>query len=113
MPAEIIQLHSHSTSSPFAKIDQLVHEGLSLPVGEKNIPTILLYDERGLKLYDKITTHAAEYYLFRAEEEILKHRADDIVKMMHGSISGTVMDEVVLELGAGCVPSLPFFRSYP
>lgn len=103
MPAEIVQLHSHSTSSPFTNIEQLVHEGLSHPLGEKNLPTILLYDERGLKLYDKITTQAAEYYPFQAEEQILKRSADDIVRMMHGSISGPVADEVVLELGAGFV----------
>ncbi|XP_006462499.1 hypothetical protein AGABI2DRAFT_186400 [Agaricus bisporus var. bisporus H97] len=84
-------------------IKQLVHEGLSHPVGEKNLPTILLYDERGLKLYDKITTQAAEYYPFQAEEQILKRSADDIVRMMHGSISGPVADEVVLELGAGAL----------
>lgn len=39
-------------------------EGLSKPEGEKELPTILLYDERGLRLYDTITTDAKEYYLF-------------------------------------------------
>ena len=48
---------------------------------------MLLYDERGLRLYDDITTEVPEYYyLFRAEEEILKTNADDIVQtMLHGA----------------------------
>src|SRR5258708_6937413 len=105
MPAEIIQLHSHSMSSPLTKIEEDIHDGLSLPTGKKSLPTILLYDERGLRLYDKLTTQAPEYYPFQAEEQILKRHADDIVRMIHGSISGSVVDEVVLELGAGCVPT--------
>lgn len=87
-----------------ADIAELVDEGLSRPVRQKTIPTILLYDERGLRLYDTITTGAPEYYLFGAEEQILKDHVDDIVKVMHGATGGVVEDEVVLELGAGYVP---------
>lgn len=103
MPADILQLHTHSATSPLIDIAQLVHDGLSHPAGQKSLPTILLYDERGLRLYDNITTGAPEYYLFGAEEQILKDHADDIVKVMHGAIGGTIADEVVLELGAGYV----------
>lgn len=101
MPADILHLHSHSVSSPLTDIAQLVDDSLSHPVGQKTLPTILLYDERGLRLYDNITTGAPEYYLFGAEEQILKDHADDIVKVMHGSTSAPLMDEVILELGAG------------
>jgi uncharacterized SAM-dependent methyltransferase len=103
MPADILQLHSHSASSPVTDILRLVDEGLSRPTGEKTLPTILLYDERGLRLYDALTTHAADYYLFGAEEQILKDHADDIVEVMHSASGGAVTDEVVLELGAGYV----------
>nr|QBB19872.1 methyltransferase and sulfoxide synthase [Flammulina velutipes] len=61
---------------------------------------MLLYDEQGLRLYDAITTEAPEYYLFGAEEEILKTRADDIVRVMHAG-AGLSAGEVVLELGSG------------
>ena len=43
--------------------DQII-EGLSKPLGQKTLPTMLLYDERGLRLYDAITTDCPEYYLF-------------------------------------------------
>ena len=98
MSVEIIDLHSRSSDG--FDIHQQLRDGLSRPPGHKRIPTMLLYDERGLKLYDDLTTEAAEYYLFPAEEEILKNKADDIVRTMHreAQISS---DEVVIELGAG------------
>jgi uncharacterized SAM-dependent methyltransferase len=54
-----------------------------------------------LRLYDNITTNAPEYYLFGAEEEILKGKADEIVAEMHQGTGGLFTNEVVLELGAG------------
>jgi uncharacterized SAM-dependent methyltransferase len=98
MTIQIIDLHS--CSSDGLDIPQQLRDGLSRPPGRKQIPTMLLYDERGLKLYDDITTEAPEYYLFPAEEEILKNKADDIVRTMHreAQISS---DEFVVELGAG------------
>jgi L-histidine Nalpha-methyltransferase / hercynylcysteine S-oxide synthase len=96
MPAEII--HLHSGDGPDLTHDILT--GLEKPAGERNLPTMLLYDERGLRLYDDITTQAPEYYLFGAEESILKSKADEIVRAMHHGQDVTP-DEVVLELGAG------------
>ena len=98
MPTEIIDLHSRSGDS--LDIPQQIRDGLSRPFGHKQIPTILLYDERGLRLYDDITTEVPEYYLFSAEEEILKNKADEIVRTMHSGIQIS-SDEVVVELGAG------------
>ena len=97
--------------------DQIV-AGLSKPQGEKSLPTMLLYDERGLRLYDDITTKVPEYYLFPAEEEILKNHADEIVRVMHAADDGKVKaDEVVVELGAGWVtfqsPWFPFLQALP
>jgi uncharacterized SAM-dependent methyltransferase len=96
MPIDIIDLHSRSSDG----IPQQIRDGLSRPYGQKQIPTILLYDGRGLKLYDDITTGAQEYYLFFAEEEILKKKADDVVRTMH-SKAQIFSDEVIVELGAG------------
>lgn len=78
-----------------------VWDGLSKPIGERWLPTMLLYDERGLRLYDDLTTNACEYYLFGAEEGILKKSADDIITLIHQDNALATTDEVVLELGAG------------
>ncbi len=101
-PVEILDLHASNASlSDTAIRDQLL-AGLSQPQGQKTIPTLLLYDERGLRLYDDITTEAAEYYLFPAEERILKSKADDIVQvMLSGTSDGGVAERIVVELGAG------------
>jgi len=102
MPAEIIDVRYRSDDGiVVSDIPDQIIAGLSEPFGRKRIPTVLLYDERGLRLYDDITTEVPEYYyLFRAEEEILKTNADDIVQtMLHGADVTT--DEIVLELGAG------------
>jgi uncharacterized SAM-dependent methyltransferase len=37
--------------------------------GEKTLPTLLLYDEAGLRLFEKIT-YLEEYYLTNAEIEV-------------------------------------------
>ncbi|KAL1690556.1 hypothetical protein GGG16DRAFT_35917, partial [Schizophyllum commune] len=58
-------------------------DGLSKPLDEKELPTILLYDERGLRLFDAYTTEAKEYYIYGAELEILQNHSDDIVSAMH------------------------------
>ena len=98
MTIEIIDLRSRSSDG--LDIAQQLRDGLSRPPGHKRIPTMLLYDERGLKLYDELTTEAPEYYLFPVEEEILKNKADDIVRTMHREAEN-FSDEVVVELGAG------------
>jgi uncharacterized SAM-dependent methyltransferase len=60
---------------------------------EKTLPTLLLYDEAGLRLFEKIT-YLEEYYLTNAEIEVLKLYADRIAdKIQPGSI--------VVELGSG------------
>lgn len=98
MPAEIVHLREDSLEFD---ISHQIVEGLMRPAGEKHMPTMLLYDERGLRLYDDITTEAQEYYLFNAEEEILREKADEIVRTMHHGDAEVSVDEVVLELGAG------------
>lgn len=90
------------SSTPGADIQApMVLRGLMARTNEKTLPTVILYDERGLRLYDKITMKAPEYYLFGAEEQILRDNADRIVDVMHQHTAGVAFGEVVLELGAG------------
>ncbi|KAG1882685.1 histidine-specific methyltransferase [Suillus subluteus] len=96
---------STSTTSPDAAsasdIQSQIIRGLMASTNEKTLPTMILYDEHGLRLYDNITTKAPEYYLFGAEEQILQDHAGQIVDVMHQHTGGVVSGEVVLELGAG------------
>ncbi|TFK52328.1 DUF323 domain-containing protein [Heliocybe sulcata] len=101
-----VRVHDDKRTDAGQELKQQIVAGLSKPAGQRTIPTLVLYDERGLRLYDDITTEAPEYYLFGAEEEILKSRADEIVQVMHSSTlkeSGISGNEVVLELGAGAL----------
>jgi len=84
--------------------------GLSKPAHQRTLPTLLLYTETGLRIYDELTTKATEYYLFGAEEDILKNHGDEIIQAMHSR--GCVEGESVVELGAGQVhlPPLPHFH---
>lgn len=86
-----------------AQLQQEIIEGLSKPNGQKTMPTMLLYDERGLRLYDRITTDCPEYYLFPAEETILKTNGREIVQIMcaRDGEDNANASPVVLELGAG------------
>ncbi|KZT44446.1 hypothetical protein SISSUDRAFT_1038961 [Sistotremastrum suecicum HHB10207 ss-3] len=93
--------------------------GLDAPASHRALPTVLLYDETGLRIYDKITTDADEYYLFACEEQILKNNVSDIVRLMRSKATDAALDssssaltnaihlpadgEVVLELGAGAL----------
>lgn len=64
---------------------------------EKTLPTLLLYDEPGLKLFEDIT-YLEEYYLTNAEIEVLKQHAFDIAQSItEGSL--------VVELGSGYAPT--------
>ncbi|KAG1748553.1 hypothetical protein EDB19DRAFT_1630127 [Suillus lakei] len=94
---------SDSSSSDASDIQSQIIKGLMAATNEKTLPTMILYDERGLRLYDNITTKAPEYYLFGAEEQILQDNAGQIVDVMHQHTGGVVSGEVVLELGAGAL----------
>jgi len=103
-PIEIIDVRNKAAATPIdggLDLRAQIVQGLSLPPGQKTLPTLLLYDERGLRIYDDITTQAPEYYLFGAEEDILKKHADDVVRYMHAQVGEHVTDEAVVELGAG------------
>jgi uncharacterized SAM-dependent methyltransferase len=59
----------------------------------KTLPTLLLYDADGLKLFEKIT-YLEEYYLTNAEIEVLETYADNIAERIKPN-------SVVVELGSG------------
>ncbi|KAJ4300534.1 hypothetical protein N0V88_003212 [Collariella sp. IMI 366227] len=61
--------------------------------GPRQLPTLLLYDERGLQLFEKIT-YLEEYYLTNDEIEILQSFAAEMVKNIP---SGSML----IELGSG------------
>ena len=60
---------------------------------EKQLPTLLLYDEQGLKLFEDVT-YLDEYYLTNSEIEVLTNHADGIAKKIH---TGSIL----VELGSG------------
>lgn len=60
---------------------------------EKRLPTLLLYDERGLKIFEDIT-YLEEYYLTNAEIEVLTMHAAEITKSIHEG-------SMIVELGSG------------
>jgi L-histidine Nalpha-methyltransferase / hercynylcysteine S-oxide synthase len=105
MSVHIIDVRlNNNSSNGEADLHHDILRGLSQPVNQKTLPHILLYDEEGLRIYDQLATDADEYYLFPAEENLLKNHAHDIAKVMYkqhepdyqGHVEG-----VVLELGAG------------
>jgi uncharacterized SAM-dependent methyltransferase len=91
-----VRLNNEASNGEVNVRDEIV-KGLSRPAGQKILPQILLYDEEGLRIFDEITTGVDDYYIFPAEEDLLKRHADDIVQVMHGKED----EGVILELGAG------------
>lgn len=72
---------------------------------EKQLPTILLYDEQGLKLFEAIT-YLEEYYLTDAEIEVLQIHSNRIAENIPNGVQ-------MIELGSGyaiafCMPQTRF-----
>jgi hypothetical protein len=86
---------NNQTSDAFcdSNLVESIISGLDQPVNNKKIPTLVLYDSRGLQLFDQIT-YLPEYYLTNAEIDILQRKCSEIVaNIPDGS--------AVIELGAG------------
>ncbi|GLB39964.1 hypothetical protein LshimejAT787_0704740 [Lyophyllum shimeji] len=84
-------------------IPQLAEEilrGLLKAPGQRTLPSEILYDEVGLKLYNEGvgTTWTEWYYPFTAEKQILDEHGHDIAKRLKMSRKG---EAVLIELGAG------------
>ncbi|GAA5868052.1 hypothetical protein JCM8547_000789 [Rhodosporidiobolus lusitaniae] len=66
---------------------------------KRKVPTMTLYSERGLEIYEDIT-HVEAYYPFNAEKEILEQYGDEIACRMFGLPSSVLRkdeDEVKFE----------------
>jgi uncharacterized SAM-dependent methyltransferase len=60
----------------------------------RSIPTLVLYDDKGLDIFDKIT-YCEDYYLTNAEMDILQRESQKLVK------NYVTSDTVLIELGCG------------
>lgn len=80
--------------TPAASIDNFARNvEAGLGAERKTLPSRYLYDARGSQLFDQITKQD-EYYLTRAEVEILQRHADDIA-------AAGGRNQVLIELGPG------------
>ena len=80
------------------ELKQSILDGLNCQDGEeKSLPTLLLYDEKGLKLFEEIT-YLDQYYLTEEEIHVLGKYADSIAERIPN-------DALVVELGSGYVMS--------
>lgn len=61
-------------------------------------PSLLLWNEEGLQLFESITHHY-DYYLSRSEIEVLERNGDEIARMIKP-------ESILLELGSGYVYTL-------
>jgi uncharacterized SAM-dependent methyltransferase len=98
-----VRLNNRTSNGEVNVRDEIV-KGLSRPAGQKNLPQLLLYDEEGLRIFDEITTQVDDYYIFPAEETLLKRHAYDIAQVMQGRHEDKdyqPIGGIVLELGAG------------
>jgi dimethylhistidine N-methyltransferase len=92
MTVELV--HEDSSFSP-STLAADVRRGLTRH--PKALPPYLFYDAAGSELYEQIT-RLPEYYLTRAEAEIISARASDIVQRIARRETGSLR---VVELGAG------------
>ncbi|KAF3906342.1 hypothetical protein ABW20_dc0103915 [Dactylellina cionopaga] len=75
------------------QLNEDIINGIRGGFGEKTLPTMLLYNEAGLKIFEEIT-YTDDYYLTNAEIEVLTNNATEI--------AARVPDGAVLvELGSG------------
>lgn len=84
---------------PAPEVVRAVREGL-WATGQKRLPAWLFYDDEGSRLFEEIT-RLDEYYLTRAEEEILQRHADDLARTLTLDTPPTANRVEVVELGAG------------
>jgi len=84
-----------SKSSPLETLDADTLEGLRGSRNAKTLPSLLLWDEAGQELYDKVAA-CPEYYPYRVERELLNQRLDEISATLAGAVP-----DVLIELGSG------------
>ncbi|KAB8074790.1 hypothetical protein BDV29DRAFT_173092 [Aspergillus leporis] len=88
---DIVNIHQNDVE--FSLVNE-IHKGINPPAGtKKSMPTMLLYDANGLKLFEEIT-YLEEYYLTNAEIEVLNRNAKRIIERIPDNAQ-------LLELGSG------------
>ena len=87
---QIIDIRSDTASFELKKG---ILSGLSAGTGEKTLPTLLLYDDEGLRLFEEIT-YLEQYYLTGQEIAILEQYADRIADRIPDGAQ-------IVELGSG------------
>ena len=97
-PRDHVRIVDIRTTEISRSINEEIQKGLRPTNGEaKTLPTLLLYDTVGLKLFEDIT-YLEEYYLTNAEIEVLEKHADHIAaRIQRGS--------QLIELGSGYAPA--------
>lgn len=94
---EIVDIRGGNLDNSLARE---IYRGLDAKGGtEKSLPTLLLYNTEGLRLFEEIT-YLDEYYLTNAEIEVLETHAARIAKQVPENAQ-------LVELGSGFVPSHP------
>ncbi|KAK6340627.1 hypothetical protein TWF696_008951 [Orbilia brochopaga] len=89
-PVQILDIR---TSLVEETLNEAIIDGLKADYGKKTLPTMLLYDSAGLKIFEEIT-YVEDYYLTNAEIEVLTTNAAEI--------AAAVPDGALLvELGSG------------
>ena len=91
MGLEIFDIRSSEFHS--SMVEEIVQQLRPESGAEKRLPTMLLYDERGLQLFEDIT-YLEEYYLTNAEIEILDRSARRIADRIPTGAQ-------LIELGSG------------
>lgn len=89
---EILDIRVNKAGLESSLMDDIV-AGLKKEAGEKTLPTLLLYDDLGLKLFEEIT-YLDEYYLTNTEIGILEKYAENMAERIEDG-------GVVIELGSG------------
>lgn len=90
-PARIVDIRSDAAG---INLKQEIRDGLNFGDDEgKTLPTLLLYDNKGLKLFENIT-YLDQYYLTGHEIQVLQEHADKIAaRIPDGAL--------IVELGSG------------
>lgn len=94
---EIMDIHQENME--FSLVDD-IYKSIDPPSGEqRTFPTLLLYDAKGLKLFEKIT-YLEEYYPTNTQIEVLETHAKRIVERLPENAQ-------LVELGSGYVTLTP------
>ncbi|KAI1133761.1 DUF323 domain protein [Nemania abortiva] len=89
-PVDIIDIRRDTVK---ANLKEEIHRLFHSQDGPRELPTLLLYDAKGLQLFEKIT-YLEEYYLTNAEIEVLQRSAAAIA-------ANIPSDSMLIELGSG------------